>query len=108
MGEVFKEGCLEPEDLGFSTFSTAWNVTWSFGICSSCKKKEAAEEFLKYLRSPGVDQKVGKKSGAPVRRGSYLEGGSDCPWFPVQQKNDGTCKASSRSVKGWGEKRSPL
>ena len=86
MGEVFKKGCLEPEDLGFSTFSTAWNVTWSFGICSSCKKKEAAAEFLKYLRSPGVDQKVGKKSGAPVRRGSYLEGGSDCPWFPVQQK----------------------
>jgi multiple sugar transport system substrate-binding protein len=86
MGEVFKEGCLEPEDLGFSTFSTAWNVTWSFGICASCRKKEAAEEFLSYLRSPEVDQKVGRKSGAPIRRGSYLEGADDCPWFPVQQK----------------------
>lgn len=86
MGEVFKDGCLEPEDLGFSTFSTAWNVTWSFGISASCRKKEAAEEFLRYLRSPEVDQKVGKKSGAPIRRGSYLEGAGDCPWFPVQQK----------------------
>jgi len=33
-----------------------------------------------------VDQKVGRKSGAPIRRGSYLEGAGDCPWFPVQQK----------------------
>lgn len=86
MGEVFKEGCLERWDLGFSTFSTAWNVTWSFGICLSSGKKEAAEEFLKYLRSPLVDQKVGRKSGAPVRRASYLEGAGDCPWFPVQQR----------------------
>ncbi|GLC82149.1 extracellular solute-binding protein [Lacrimispora brassicae] len=86
MGEVFKEGCLEQWDLGFSTFSTAWNVTWSFGICLSSGKKEAAEEFLKYLRSPLVDQKVGRKSGAPVRRASYLEGAGDCPWFPVQQR----------------------
>ncbi len=86
MGEIFKEGCLEQEDLGFSTFSTAWNVTWSFGICSGSGKKEAAEEFLKYLRSPEVDQKVGRKSGAPVRMASYLEGAHACPWFPVQQR----------------------
>ncbi len=86
MGEVFKEGCLERPDLGFSTFSTAWNVTWSFGICKSSGKKEEAEAFLKYLRSPLVDQKVGRKSGAPIRSGSYMEGAGDCPWFPVQQK----------------------
>ncbi len=29
---------------------------------------------------------MGRKSGAPIRRGSYLEGAGDCPWFPVQQK----------------------
>ncbi|MCA5010609.1 hypothetical protein HP393_19290 [Clostridioides difficile] len=29
---------------------------------------------------------MGRKSGAPVRRGSYLKGAGDCPWFPVQQK----------------------
>ncbi len=86
MGEIFKEGCIESSDLGFCTFSTAWNVTWSFGICLSSGKKKAAEEFLKYLRSPEVDQKAGKKSGAPVRRASYLEGAGECPWFPVQQK----------------------
>ncbi|WP_367566056.1 extracellular solute-binding protein [Lacrimispora sp.] len=84
MGEVFKDGCLEPWDIGFSTFSTAWNVTWSFGICLNSGKKEAAQEFLKYLRSPDIDQKVGRKSGAPVRRASYEEGTEECPWFPVQ------------------------
>ncbi|WP_024295703.1 extracellular solute-binding protein [Lacrimispora indolis] len=103
MGEVFKKGCLEPWDLGFCTFSTAWNVTWSFGICLSSGKKKAAEEFLKYLRSPEVDGKVGKKSGAPVRRGSYLEGAGECPWFPVQQKMMELAKPLPRLSKA-GEK----
>ncbi len=84
MGEVFKDGCLEPWDIGFSTFSTAWNVTWSFGICLSSGKKEAAQKFLEYLRSPDIDRKAGRKSGAPVRRASYEEGTKECPWFPVQ------------------------
>ncbi len=83
LGAVWENGCLEPEDLGFSTFSTAWNVTWSFAICKGSTKREAANDFLRYLRSFEVDQKAGRVSGAPVRESSYLNG--DCPWFPVQK-----------------------
>ncbi|MEY8351819.1 extracellular solute-binding protein [Lachnospiraceae bacterium 54-53] len=86
MGVLFKEGCLEPEDLGFMTFYTPWNVTWSFAVSSGSRQKEAANGFLRYLRSLEVDRKVGRKSGAPVRESSYLEGESVCPWFPVQKK----------------------
>lgn len=86
LGAVCGEGCLEPEDLGFSTFSTAWNVTWSFAVCSGCKQKEAANAFLRYLRSPQIDRKAGRKSGAPVREASYLKEADSCPWFDVQQE----------------------
>lgn len=83
LGTVWENGCLEPEDLGFSTFSTAWNVTWSFAICQVSRKREAANDFLRYLRSSVVDCKTGKVSGAPVRESSYLKGND--PWFPVQK-----------------------
>ncbi|MBE5979198.1 MAG: extracellular solute-binding protein [Paenibacillaceae bacterium] len=83
LGAVWENGCLEPEDLGFSTFSTAWNVTWSFAICSESRKREAANDFLRYLRSSVVDCKTGRVSGAPVRESSYQKG--NAPWFPVQK-----------------------
>lgn len=86
MGAVYQEGCLEPEDLGFATFSTAWNVTWSFAVCAGCKQKEAANAFLRYLRSVKIDRIAGLKSGAPVREASYKKGAEACPWFPVQLK----------------------
>lgn len=86
MGTVYQKGCLEPEDLGFAAFSTSWNVTWSFAVCAGSKQKEAANAFLRYLRSPEIDRKVGMKSGAPIRKGSYLAGAEVCPWFPVQLK----------------------
>ncbi|WP_349673684.1 extracellular solute-binding protein [Lacrimispora sp.] len=83
LGAVWENGCLEPEDLGFSTFSTAWNVTWSFAICSESRKREAASDFLRYLRSSVIDCKTGRLSGAPVRESSYQKG--NAPWFPVQK-----------------------
>nr|WP_314465465.1 extracellular solute-binding protein [uncultured Clostridium sp.] len=86
LGSVWEKGCLEPEDLGFSTFQTAWNVTWSFAVCSGSRKREAASDFLRYLRSPLVDCKTGGVSGAPVRESSYQKGAGNCPWFPVQKK----------------------
>ena len=85
LGSVWENGCLEPEDLGFSTFSTAWNVTWSFAVCSGSRKREAANGFLRYLRSSEVDCKTGMVSGAPVRESSYRKGAGNYPWFPVQK-----------------------
>ena len=84
LGEVMKNGCAEPEDLGFSTFTTAWNVTWSFAVSSGCMQKRAANAFLRYLRSSSVDGLIGRKSGAPLRVSTYQKGTADCPWYPVQ------------------------
>jgi multiple sugar transport system substrate-binding protein len=84
LGEVMKNGCAEPEDLGFSTFTTACNVTWSFAVSSGCMQKRAANAFLRYLRSSSVDGLIGRKSGAPLRVSSYQKGTADCPWYPVQ------------------------
>lgn len=72
------------EDLGFSTFDTAWNVTWSFGIARTSKNKEKAMEFLNYLRSKQVDSLVGSSCGAPIRKSSYIEGIDRQPWYKVQ------------------------
>ncbi len=72
------------EDLGFSTFDTAWNVTWSFGIAKTSRNKEKAMEFLNYLRSKQVDNLVGTYCGAPVRKSNYIEGRVRQPWYKVQ------------------------
>lgn len=72
------------EDLGFSTFDTAWNVTWSFGIAKTSKNKAKAMEFLNYLRSKQVDNLVGSYCGAPVRKSNYVEGMDRHPWYRVQ------------------------
>lgn len=81
MGVVI-DGCVEKEDLGFTTFDTAWNVTWSFAI-SAGSRNEDAEEFLAYLRNLKIDKIAGKVSGAPVRESSYKDDG-DSPWYSCQ------------------------
>lgn len=83
LGVVAQE-CDDVEDLGFSTFDTAWNVTWSFGISKASKNKEKAAEFLAYLRSVQVDNLVGSYCGAPVRRSNYIDGLNEYPWYKVQ------------------------
>lgn len=71
-------------EFGFSTFSTAWNVTWSFAVTATSNHKEEAELFLAYLRSEKVDQLAGEFSGAPVRKSSYDIGASRYPWYSCQ------------------------
>jgi multiple sugar transport system substrate-binding protein len=84
MGTVMNEACIEKEDLGFATFSTAWNVTWSFAISAGSQKIEAAQELLQFLRSGEIDRKAGSASGAPVRRESYLSSMNTYPWYRCQ------------------------
>ncbi|MEM1484474.1 extracellular solute-binding protein [Oscillospiraceae bacterium PP1C4] len=84
MGVVMGEHCRQPEDLIFSTLSTAWNVTWSFAISAMCTHKELAEALLSYLRSPQVDVEAGAFSGAPVRLSSYKQGMDSYPWYSCQ------------------------
>lgn len=83
---VVMEACSTPEDLGFATLDTAWNVTWSFGISSASDNKEKARDVLAYFRSAAVDEAVGGYCGAPVRRRTYIEGAEKYPWYPVQLK----------------------
>ncbi len=84
MGSVMSDDCIEKEDLGFATFSTAWNVTWSFAISSASKNIALAEELLQFLRSKEIDQKAGSVSGAPVRKESYLSFMEVYPWYRCQ------------------------
>ncbi len=84
MGTVMNEDCIEKEDLGFATFSTAWNVTWSFAISSTSRNIVLAEELLQFLRSKEIDQKAGSVSGAPVRKDSYLSFVETYPWYHCQ------------------------
>ncbi len=84
LGVVYNEDCEDKEDLGFATFDTAWNVTWSFAISSNSKNIEKANELLRYLRSPEVDLIAGAHSGAPVRRNSYTDGMNKYPWYSCQ------------------------
>ena len=83
LGVVMKD-CKEKEDIGFSTFDTAWNVTWSFAITGVSKNKEEAQELLEYLRSPEIDALAGECSGAPVRKSNYEKGADIYPWYRVQ------------------------
>ncbi len=84
LGTVFNESCIEPDDLAFSTFSTAWNVTWAFAVSSSCKNQAEANELLRFLRSPEIDSLAGSLSGAPIRKQSYLNGMKKYPWYECQ------------------------
>lgn len=83
LGVVMKD-CKEKEDIGFSTFDTAWNVTWSFAITGVSKNKEEAQALLEYLRSPEIDALAGECSGAPVRKSNYEKGADIYPWYKVQ------------------------
>jgi len=84
IGTVYNDDCMEPKDLGFATFDTAWNVTWSFAISINSKNKEKANELLRFLRSPQIDKIAGAHSGAPVRRQSYINGMEQYPWYACQ------------------------
>lgn len=83
LGVVMKD-CIEKEDLGFMTFETAWNVTWSFAVNKKSKNKVLAEKLLAYLRSKEVDALAGEYCGAPVRKSNYEDGRDKFSWYDVQ------------------------
>jgi len=103
LGLLLKE-CMEPEDLGYATFDTAWNVTWSFAITKASQNKHKAKAFLSYLRSKQVDKLAGEYSGAPVRKINYIEGREKFSWYKVQQKMIENYAKPFSNVLGAGEK----
>lgn len=105
---VVLQNCKDQEDLGFATFETAWNVTWSFGISKASPNKEKAEGFLDYLRSKAVDQIAGAYSGAPIRRINYIEGAHKYPWYPIQLKMIENYAKPFESILGAGERNTIL
>lgn len=108
LGVVVDDGCIDPKDLGFATFNTAWNVTWSFAISSKSKNKVIAKELLQYLISKPVDKIVGEYCGAPVRRSSYIEGRNKYEWYRCQLKMIEECAKPFPNIKNAGEKNSVL
>ena len=86
LGRIYQEDCLDRQALGFSTLSTAWNVTWSFAVNARSERQEQAGQLLRYLRSSGIDAIAGAYSGAPVRRENYARGQAEFPWYDCQQQ----------------------
>ncbi|WP_280770585.1 extracellular solute-binding protein [Salipaludibacillus daqingensis] len=86
LGFVMDERMEDREDIGFAVVQTAWNVTWSFAIHRSCTQVDDVHDFLQYLTSLGVDKKVGRFAGAPVRKSSYEADRLKYPWYDVQEK----------------------
>ena len=105
---VITKGYEEREDLGYATFDTAWNVTWSFAITNMSKQKDKAEKLLAYLRSKHVDSIVGAYCGAPIRKSNYIEGMSKFPWYKVQLRMIEECAKPLASDTKAGEKNNLL
>lgn len=105
---VITKGYEEREDLGYATFDTAWNVTWSFAITNMSKQKDKAEKLLAYLRSKQVDSIVGAYCGAPIRKSNYIEGMSKFPWYKVQLRMIEECAKPLASDTKAGEKNNLL
>lgn len=82
LGVILNDQCIDKEDIGFSTFKTAWNVTWSFGV-SQYADRELSEQLLHYLTSKEVDQIVGGYAGSPVRKSTYITDFDMYPWYPM-------------------------
>ncbi|MFV0440366.1 MAG: ABC transporter substrate-binding protein [Lachnospirales bacterium] len=74
------------DNLGYATFDTAWNVTWSFAITKKCKNKKVAESLLSYLRGKEIDKLVGEYCGCPIRISNYKENSKGYGWYDLQLK----------------------
>lgn len=86
LGCIYDDECVDKDDLGFATLSTAWNVAWSFAINSKTSRKDMAEKFLKYLRTKKIDKIAGKVSGSPIIEANYQDEENYCPWYKAQLK----------------------
>lgn len=107
LGVVMKD-CIEKEDVGFMTFDSAWNVTWSFAVNKMSNKKAQCEKFLAYLRSKEVDKLAGEYCGAPVRKSNYTLGMDQFPWYEVQLKMIEQYAKPFESISKSGEKNAVL
>lgn len=83
LGVILDDDCIDKDDIGFATFKTAWNVTWSFGVVHLSSQKQMCETFLAYITSQEVDRIVGSYAGSPVRRSTYMLDQALHPWYPM-------------------------
>lgn len=83
LGTVMNGECEDRDDIGFATFRTPWNVTWSFAINSKSQKIEEANAFLASLSSKETDRIVGSHAGSPVRASSYETDKDKYNWYSI-------------------------
>lgn len=104
LGQVMNDKCIEPEDIGFSTFDTAWNVTWSFAINKGTEFPEDANRLLAYLAGKKTDRIVGEYAGAPVRRSTYETDNDRYQWYPVLNNMISNCAEMLPKMENAGAK----
>ncbi|MBI9103722.1 MAG: extracellular solute-binding protein [Spirochaetales bacterium] len=83
---IINDEILKADNMGYATFETPWNVSWSFGVPASADFTNEVRDFLAYLASPEVDRIIGKGAGSPVRSASYKAENSLLPWYPIQEE----------------------
>lgn len=86
IGFVLNNMCKNPLDVGFATFKTPWNVTWSFAINYRSNNKDIANKFLHFITSKEVDRIIGGYAGSPVRQSTYDIDSKKYPWYPIHLK----------------------
>lgn len=107
LGVVMKD-CIEKEDMGFMTFESAWNVTWSFAVNKMSSNKALCEKLLAYLRSKEVDKLAGEYCGAPVRKSNYEDGRAKFSWYDVQLKMIEEYASPFEAISNSGDKNAVL
>lgn len=83
LGMVMNDECENKDDVGFATFRTPWNVTWSFAINSKSQKTQEANAFLASLSNKETDRVVGSYAGSPVRASSYEIDKDKYNWYSI-------------------------
>ncbi len=83
LGMVMNDKCEYKDDVGFATFRTPWNVTWSFAINSRSQKAQEANAFLASLSNKETDRIVGGYAGSPVRASSYEADKDKYNWYSI-------------------------
>lgn len=103
LGVMLDERCEQPEDIGFATLKTAWNVTWSFAINAKSQKQREAEALLQYLASSEADRVVGAYAGSPVRRSTYDMDSTRCDWYSAHLNMIENCAQPLPALDNAGE-----
>ncbi|WP_339060512.1 extracellular solute-binding protein [Tepidibacillus marianensis] len=74
------------DQIGFLTYDVPCNTTWGFVVASNSKNIDVAIDYLKYVTNQENDKLVGRISGGPVRKTTYLDSNERqyCPWYDIQ------------------------